>query len=204
MSAAINILAFEALGKHIEESIPELAGHVCPYPTDPNHKLDGPSLGIEPTTFKYFPDQAEEVLALSYDTVIERVGHHEVDLRLVLLAGTSRVRTALAEKVTNLFAQRELAPGVILLEIPEAYDEVVSFELIGSEWEPERVFDKKWYCTLDVKAQIPALVQRGGVYTIEELRMAIYEDPSEDLDTVVDFDSEEVVSILEDGDLEPV
>jgi hypothetical protein len=200
----IQLDAFQALADYLESEIPELAGKVAAHPLDPNVQMPMESVGIEPNVFKFHPDQAEFVASVSFDTIIESVGYHEVDCRLMLVAPTARKRAVLAEKVVNAFLSPELSPGVIALSIPQAYSQIVTWELVSYEWEPERVFDKKWYSTLDIKANIPALVTRGGVYTIEELRIAIYHDTSEDLDTVVNFDDLEVIFISEDGEIAPV
>lgn len=200
----VQLNAFQALADFLEAQVPELQGKVAAHPLDPNIQMPMESVGIEPNVFKFNPDQAELVASVSFDTVIESVGYHEVDCRLVLVAPTSRKRAVLAEKVVNAFLSQDLSPGVVALSIPEAYSQIVTWELVSYEWEPERVFDKKWYSTLDIKANIPALVTRGGVYTIEELRIAIYHDTSEDLDTPVVFDELEVIYVSEDGEIAPV
>jgi hypothetical protein len=206
--SVISIHAFQVLADYLASAIPELAGHICPFPAEPGHLLGSESLGIEPISFKYFPNQAQEMAEVSFDTSIERVGHHEVDCLLRLNAPTARRRAILASKITEVFLSQDLSPGVLTLPIPQVYDVRVAWEFTREEWESERVFDKKWYSTLTILAQIPALVTRGGIFTIDQLQLAIYEDPSADLDTTITpetFSSDlDVVDISETGVLSPV
>ena len=84
--------------------------------------------------------------------------------------------------------------------MPSCQNAIVAWELDTDEWEHERAFDKKWYSIMAVAAQLPALVTRGSVHTIEELRLTLTDDLSSDI-TSVPENQQETVEIADDGTL---
>lgn len=184
----IRIAAFDLLAEFIQANVPALS-EVCGMQADPETRELDDSLGITPTRWKYNPNQAKQIASATYDTVVEEVGWHDVDVELKLRTETPYWRSVLEHRIVDLFLKQELSPGVISMPVPKCWNANIAWELGGEEWEPERVFDKQWYSTLTINGQIPALVTRGGVYTIDQLKLGLYEDPSSDLDTAVTVDT---------------
>ena len=75
------------------------------------------------------------------------------------------------------------------------YDAPVAFTLDESEWQDEKVFDKRRYTYLTLDLVLPALVMQS-VATINEYVLAITSDLASDV-------PDEEVSISEDGDIGP-
>lgn len=201
--SVLSISAFEQLAEYISQETSLTLEQICPIPSEPNHQLGSPSLGLNPITFRYFPNQEKEFTEESFDTAVLEVGRHEVDMVWYLNARNARTRAKLQWELVEMFLKQELSPGVITLTVPDCWDAYCSWELQSEEWESERVFDKKWYSTINVTAQLPALILRGGVYTIEDLQLGLLHDLTRtvDIDT---FDTDsliERVSIDEDGNL---
>jgi hypothetical protein len=92
--------------------------------------------------------------------------------------------------------EQELSPGVLLTVLPNCWDAVVAWELEDEEWEDEKNFDKKWYTTISITGQLPALVNRRNVPTIEQISLGWTEDFTQEINSET-FDSNEAVEILE-------
>jgi hypothetical protein len=203
------VLRYEALillAKCIGDAVPAIRGKICAGPAESPKRLGFPHLSINPIKFKYFPDQAAEPVELGDpDTtehargkVLLNVGRHEGLIQLRLGAQTARLRAELEEKILAVFLGREGSPGVLVTPIPKCHNATVAWELDGDEWENEKAFDKKWYSIMTVMAQLPALVTRGSVYSIEELRLTLTEDLSTPIESVP-AEEQETVQISEDG-----
>jgi len=204
--AILRLEALNELAQCIAERIPALKGRICAGPAESPHRLQFPSLVIDPVRFRYFPDQAAEPTELSEPaptgippkTVLLNVGRHEGTVQLRLGAGTKRLRAELEQKILNLFLEREGAPGVLVMTVPQCHNALIAWELDTDEWENEKAFDKKWYSVLTVAAQIPALVTRGSVHTIEEIRLTLTEDLQAPISDVP-ASAQETVTISTDG-----
>jgi len=205
MSCVVRLDAFEQLASVIGSMVPELAGNICAWPSEPTHRLGTTSLAINPTRFRYQAAQAGVLATPDYATQIEVVGQHQVDIELRLNAPTMRQRAILEDKVLQVFTSQELSPGILSFTMSGCWSAVAAFQLSGEDWAGERVFDKKWYTTIDITGFIPALVTRGGVYTIEQLRLGLMHDATGELDatrtpaTFLTDDDIEVAQVEEDG-----
>lgn len=173
--AVIRTHAMNRLVAAIEAAVPELRGKVCKM-SEPNQARAWPTLQILPIGFKYFPMQEHEHKELGTSRLVVDVGRHEGTVQLRLGAITPQKRWDLEDEILDIFLSQEGRPGVLVTEIEEVHDAVVAWELDADEWENEKVFTKKFFSVMTVTAQIPALVTRDGVYTIEHLRMTLTED----------------------------
>lgn len=204
--SVLRIRALEVLAECIAEEVPELAGHICAGPAEPNHKLEFPSLAIIPVRYFYQPEQAKEWRCPTHSDLVIEVGKHEARVVLRLGAATHRERVIIEQKVLDVFLSQPLRPGVIVNQVADCFDAVVAWELEDEEWEDERAFDQKWYSDINVLGQIPALVCRPGSYTIEQLQLGVTDDfgtvfNQNTFNTSADV---EVVEINQDGSIAAV
>ena len=156
----------------------------------------------------FYSPEAVSGTQIGTERVVE-VGAFEgaVDLRLYALSGPQR--DEYEDKLTALFLERDDSPGVLVVTCPavtiagsvspptevSTYDAPVAFTLDDTEWNEEKVFDKRHYTYLTLGLNLPALLLQH-VYTIEEYVLAINHDLASDV-------PDEQVQITEDGDLEP-
>lgn len=186
---------------HVESNIHELRGKICKM-GEPHLQRVWPTLQILPIRFKYYPMQEHEYLGVSASKAIFDVGRHEGTVQLRLGANTPDERWELEQKMIDLFLEPEHRPGVLVTTIEDCYDAVVVWELDDDEWRNEAVFTKEFFSLLTVRVQIPALVLRDSVYTIEDLRLSL----TEDLHTAyseLPAASIETVQVDEDGNITP-
>lgn len=175
----VRLEAMRGLQNAIVTAAPKLEGHIFVGQAPPDKKACFPALVIDPVRFRYFPDQADEHFDSGADRVVLRVGRHEGTIQLRLGAATFGERCELEQKLLDLFLSQEMRPGVLLTEItacPDLGDFVAAWEFEDDQWSDERAFDKEYWSIMTVTAQIPALVARGGVYRIEDLRLGITDD----------------------------
>lgn len=201
--SVLRVHALQALADAIALAVPELAGRIGAGPCEAPKQRLWPHLNIDPVRFTYHPDQAEEHRAIGTSRVVMNVGRHEGLVQLRLGATTHIRRLELEEKVLSVFLSTAGRPGVLITEVPDYHDAVIAWELGEDEWENELAFDKKWFSIMTVQVQIPALVTRDGVYTIEDLRLTL----TDDLETpIADVPATkiETVSIDDDGTITPV
>lgn len=207
--SVLRLEALNQLSECITNQIPELRGAVCAGPAESNHRLEFPSLSITPIRFKYFPDQAAEIGDLNGtdpqgghlpNTVLLNVGRHEGTIQLRLGAKTNRQRATLEQKILDVFLMRPGSPGILVTSVPQCHNATVAWELDADEWESEMAFNKKWYSIMVVACQLPALITRGSVHTIEEIRLTLTDDLSTEI-TQVPADAQETVSVAIDGTL---
>ena len=198
--SVIRTHALDLLAQCIATYVPELKGKICAGPTEAPKVRQWPHLSIWPVRFKYYPDQAHQHKELGSTRVVMNVGRHEALVQLRLGANTHNQRLALEEKLLNVFLRTPGRPGVLVNFIPNCHDATVAWELDEDEWENELAFSKKWFSIMTVLGQIPALVTRDSVYTIEELRLSLTEDLSTDF-TTLPSSAVETVSVEEDGSI---
>ena len=203
--------ACSVLAAYIAAHIPAFAGGKARAAhAEPEDDAQYPSVVVLPRRFSFQPFQEDEVHApeLGTERVVE-VGAFEgaVDLRLYALSGPQR--DEYEDKLTALFLERDDSPGVLVVTCPavtiagsvspptevSTYDAPVAFTLDDTEWNEEKVFDKRHYTYLTLGLNLPALLLQH-VYTIEEYVLAINHDLASDV-------PDEQVQITEDGDLEP-
>lgn len=215
----IKLRALERLANIIEGAIPELKCSVIPGHATKHQKKRFPSVSLSPTRFTFFPDQAscqDPVTKLDMNdgpkVAVFNVGRWEgiVDVRVA--AKTPFKRYELEYKLEQLFlgdttgvdstrpdAGACMRPGVLLADIPECHFARVAFELDSGTWDNEMAFSNEWFSVLRVRAQIPALICKGPIHTIENLQLCL----TEDLDTAVAVGSlpadTEAIQIADDG-----
>lgn len=200
--AVLRIRTLEVLAATIERLCPDLQGRVCAGPAEHPKRLGFPSLAIIPAAYSFFPDQDGEVWFCpdAGNTAVFKVGRHEATIQLRLGAKTARQRYALEHAVSQIFISQRRRPGVLVVQVPDCWNAVVAYEFDQTEWRNELAFDKQWYSIASVTVQLPALVERGGVYTIEELRSCFTEDLSTPIESVPAAQVE-CVSIDESGNI---
>lgn len=200
--AVIKTHALDGLAKYIRERVPELAGKINAGPCEAPKIRTWPHLNIWPIKFRYYPDQAS-LHSSSRSKVVMNVGRHEGTVQLWLGATTDRRRRDLEDKVMDVFLSTPGRPGIVFFPVPCHDDAVVAWELVDGEWRNELALGKKWFSILAVTAQIPALVTRDGVYTIDDLRLTLTEDLTSEI-TEIPASQQETVRVLEDGSIELV
>jgi hypothetical protein len=198
--------ACQVLADYITARIPSLAARAVH--AEPEDDATYPSAVVMPRRFSFVAFQSDEVNAPedSLELVTE-VGAFEgsVDLRLYALSAPQREEYE--DKLVALFLERDGAPGVLVVTCPavtiagsvspplevSTYDAPVAFTLDESEWNDEKVFDKRRYTYLTLGLVLPALLLQH-VATIEEYVLAITNDLASDV-------PDEEVQITEDGEL---
>ena len=200
MAGIIRIRALEALAATIERLVPQLEGLVRAGHAEHPKKQEWPTLTIIPTSWRFFPDQDDTEHSIeSASKAVINVGRHEAVVQLIIAARSSRKRYELEHAITQVFVSQEGHPGTL----PDLFDALIAYEMDESAWADEMAFDKVWRSIMTVTCIIPALVERGAVYTINEIRVSLTEDlltpfaslPSSEIETV---------SIDENGDLTKV
>lgn len=167
---------------------------ICPWPVPPTHKLMFPSLGIVPTTWTFYPDQASEHARPDPDTVVLCVGRDEVLLQLRLVHATGPQRADVEEQLLEAFRSTPLHPRELLTTVralPRYGDVLCAWELQDETWQDEKAFDQEFWSVITVTGQVPALVTRRPAHTIRDLRLR-----------VVRQDTTETVRVHEDGTYE--
>jgi len=177
---------------------------VCGGAAEAPKQLGFPSLGIFAVRFRYFPDQHALHKSLNSSSAVLNVGRVEGTVQLRLGAQTAQRRYALEQEIMeNVFWADIERPGIVLFTIADCDDAIVAFELDENEWEDEKAFSKKWYSVATVALQLPALVTKGEVYDIDDLRLTLTHDLTTPI-VSVPASEKETVSIDENGDITPV
>lgn len=198
--AVIRIRVLEALASVIGRCVPELEGHICAGPAEGTHKLEWPHLVITAASWAFKPNQDGDVWQdLGPSRAVFNVGHHSCLLQLRLGASSANKRAALEHAVSQVFISQPMRPGVLVVTLPDIHCAVVAYEFDSTEWHDENAFDKAWYSIAVVEAQVPALVERGGVYTLEEIRSSFTEDVTTDPGSDISADALFTVGIDENG-----
>ena len=216
----IKLRALERLASIIECEIPSLRCAISAGHASKHQKQRFPSVSLSPTRFSFYPDQAtnqDPVTKLDMTdgpkVSVFNVGRWVGVIDVRVGAKTAYQRYELEHKLEQIFlgeatgvdASRPDAgacnrPGVLLADIPECHFARVAFELESDSWDNEMVFSNEWFSVLRVRAQIPALICKGPIHTIETLKLCL----TEDLDTVVTSTATlptdtETVQIADDG-----
>ena len=210
MIAVVRLEALNALKATIEAAVSELRGHVEIVQVPPDQHLTFPALAIVGTKFRYVPFQEDEArddngnaILPDATSLVVNLGCWETTVQLRLATTTLAERYALQETLTELFLQREGAPGILCTTVtacPALGHILASWALNDGEWEDDKAFSSQHWAVLDVDGTIPVLVTRRGVYTLDDLRLGITQDFSTPK-TSAGFDTVPVVKINEDGSI---
>ena len=209
MRAVVRLEALKSLGAAIELGISELRGHVEIVQVPPEQKLTFPSLALVGSKYRYTPFQEAEATDDAGDTVepdeqslVVSLGCWETTVQMRLACATLADRYALEESLTELWMQREGAPGVLCTTVtacPLLGNILASWTLDDSDWADDMAFSSQHWAVAEVSGVIPVLVTRRGVYSLDERRLGLTNDftipeTSAGFDTVVP-----VVKINENG-----
>ena len=215
MRAVVRLEALKSLKDVIAAGIPELRvtakgrDPIAIVQVPPEQKLVFPSLALVGTKFRYVPFQEAEATDADGDTIepdaqslVVSLGCWETTVQLRLACATLADRYALEESLTELWMQREGAPGVLCTTVtscPLLGNILASWTLDDSDWADDMAFSSQHWAVAEVSGVIPVLVTRRGVYSLNELRLGLTHDftipkTSAGFDTVVP-----VVKINENG-----
>lgn len=222
MASLIKIRLLQRLADLIQCEIKELKGHVCAGPASRDHKLTFPSLALIPQAFTFEPWQQDEfdyVRDRFYDvppkTTAFVVGKWDGVIEFKLGEKTPFKRYELEAKLEELFLGTttgtdplyrdpyfDQRPGILLIDVPECYGARCALMLEGDQWENELAFANEWYSTLRVSVEMPAIITKRPVHSIDTLQFAL----TEDLETVISSPTAlpsdtETVTIDADGNI---
>lgn len=173
----IRIRALEVLKEKIECAVPELLGKVCAGQQKHPHTIDYPHCSIMLMRGQFLPDQACIVSSPSPSTAVYRLGRIQAIAQVKLGSANCDERYILGDKIfNNVFMANCERPGICFFNIPDCHDALVAWELDSWGWEDEFAFDNKWYSVLTCTVQIPVLVRKAGVYSIDEICLQFNED----------------------------
>lgn len=209
--AVIKLEALQRLKEAIEVGVPELCGRIHAGVSPPNHRQEFPCLTINVVgRWRYEPEQEQEFSepAVVANTLVVCVGEWQGTIQLVLQTATLDERYVLEQQLTDLFLSTEGHPGVLLTVVtncPELGDFLASWEFDDVEWDDEMVFDARIGATIVCTGLVPALITRGDVHTITDLRLGLGDLGSNSAaGTFVSTETVAVVSVSENGDLTKV
>ena len=195
----LRLRAAEVLGKVIADYCPEIAGSICGGPAEDGHKRRLPSIAIRPISFKFSPDQEEEWKELSSTRLVLNVGRYDAFFLIEVGAKSPYVRAKLEQACLDVFMQREGSPGLIVCDVADCHDAIVSFELESSRWQDEAGFSDKWFSTIDVNVAMPVLVERGSVFTMNEIRIGLQAATAYSFDSIATTAADEYIAVDELG-----
>ena len=206
--AVIKLEALRALVRAIEAAVPTLTMHTYAGQAPPSKAICLPSLAIMVSGAGYEANQETVAFSETGSSIcVFNVGMHKLNVQLRLACATLGERYEIENKIINAFLATELHPGVLLTTVTaceDLGDFLAAWELEGSEWRDEKAFDNQYWSVTEVLGQVPALVTRTGVYTIDELKLGLTEDFSAFTSETFDTSSNvEVVEINEDGSITP-
>ncbi len=210
--SVVRLCAIEALAEILIAEIPELEGKVCVGVPPNTHDQTYPSMTINAVTWKFEPDDPEELDMGSFGESVRRVGTHEATVQIRILAATQGERDTYASRVVDVFAGFEDEdgcphPGTILARVTACtvLPWTACFDLASDRWINQRAFESKYEALIEVDGLIPALVVKQGVYSIRELVLGVIHDFTTPIDetTITTTPAVELVEINEDGSIEP-
>lgn len=184
----------------------EIVSHVCPDievcagPSTAEHKRKLPSLAIIPVNFKISLDQEDEWEDVGDTGAIIFCGRYDALFQLKVGGRSPDERATIADTITKLFFQREGAPGLIVREIADCHNAIVSYELDGESWRDEAGFSDKWFSIQTINVVTPILVERGAVHTMQEIRMCVRAYVAESFESLETL-TQECVAVDEDGNV---
>lgn len=194
----LRIKAAEVLGAIIEAAVPELAGTVCAGPSEDGHKRRLPSISIIPRSFKFSPDQEEEWKELGNNRLILNVGRYDAFFQLQVGAKSTYLRAQLEQAVMNVFFSQEGRSGVLVVDIADCHDAIVGYELDQQSWQDEAGFSDRWFSTINLNVVMPVLIERGNVFTMNEIRICLRADTAAEF-SEISTAIQECVAVDENG-----
>lgn len=179
----IRIESLNMLGREISSCIPELRGRVCAGVATGTQRLSYPSLGINATSFKPYYYQQMEEQELGPSGVLFSLGRVEAEVTLTLSAETSNLRYALEQRILDTVFYADInRPGIKIFQVPECHDAVVVFELMRTQWEDEKAFDKKYASVMDLMLQIPILSEQRDMPQMSNINLSVEESLGQPFD----------------------
>lgn len=191
MASIIKRRVLEQLGAILGPLVaPEvLSGDVLLGDQDPTVKACFPRLLIRwagPLTFMPFED--DEVWSTTTTQAVE-VGDFQGQIQIELGTVSTVLRETLEDRLLNAFLAGQSPdgfsrPGVLVAQLDQFLvggtanlaTVPVAYVLQQEAWQEELVFDLKRFSSLYIDVDMPALVVRTGVPTIESLVLAITND----------------------------
>lgn len=210
MPGVIRMEALKGLRAQLAAAIPDLEYQIRAGQAPPNTPRKFPCLNIYPTRWTYDPSQEAEVLdpgadAPADDRLILNVGEFTATIQLRLSTATLDQRDSFEDKILNVFLSQEGRPGILITPVssmPELGNWVAAWELEGDEWNDAKAFDNEFDSIIEVTGIIPALVNRAGVFRMDEIRLGFTEkfpDPDFNATTFDTSPDIERTRIDEDG-----
>ncbi len=196
----LRLRAAEVLGALIEQKCPELIGHVCGGPATSGEIRKLPSVAITPINFKFSPDQEQEWKEIGDNRLILNVGRYDALYQVSVGSKNPHVRAKLEQDITNLLFSQEGRSGVLVVDVADCDDAIVSYELDQSSWRDEAGFGDKWFSIINLNVVLPVLIERGNVFTMEEIRICLQAETAATFEQVSDS-VQECVSVDENGDI---
>jgi len=200
VSAPIRMRALEALAEVFARLVPELA-HVQAGQADAPQRSPWPNLSVTGSRWRYEPTQDGTIHALLPPTrAVFEVGRLSTTLQLHLGTKNTRERARMEHAINQLFLSQRGHPGILTLKLNDCWGALVSYELDDTGWDDDEALSKEFWATIALGCTAPALVERGGLYDIDQLHLGITPDLTTEF-TLATFDRPlvEVVSIAEDG-----
>jgi len=195
----LRIRAGEVLGAIIRHRLGSEIG-VCGGPAEDGHKRKFPSVAIKPIKWDFYPDQEDEWKEIGNNRLILSVGYYEALFQIQVGSKSVYQRAEIEQAVLDLFFQREGSPGLIVAEIADCHDAIVGYELGSQMWLDEAGFSDKWFSTINLNVSMPVLVERGNVFTMNEIRIGLRASTAA-LFSEESIATEEYVAVDEDGNI---
>lgn len=178
-SPIVKLDALNNLAAVIAAAVPGLAGKITVHQAPSGTQLAHPNLALVLAgrmTFQPFERALQQ--DLGGNVVVWNVGAHEGNLQLRLVATTSLERMKYEQALIDLFMQRELAPGVVVVPVVSSggISWTAAFEYDDSQWMDTSAQEREYDSIINVNAVVPALVVASPVYTIEELILGLTHD----------------------------
>ena len=203
----VRLEALRFLAAQIEAGVPELVGKTRVVQVPPEQQVSFPELVVIGSKFRRVNEQESEFSKPTDSTLCVCVAHWDVTVQLRLAHATKGGRDELAEKVSQLFDQREGAPGVLVSPVVACADVgpfYAAWDLDDDGWDDEMAFSNQFWATTTLTGWIPALVIRQGVYNLDRIEVGLTRDftipaTSASFDTIPGL-----VDVHEDGTITPV
>lgn len=202
-------MAADLLADYIGRKIPEFK-HIHSVLAEPEEINAYPCavISASQSSLAFHPEQERSELETGDDSEVVCVGNWTGTFEVRIHETTPAGRDALEARVTELFLEREGAPGTLVLESPPLvvqgvgtlYRAPIAYDIVESEWREELAFSKKRFAFIDVEVVLPALMHRQDRPRIQQLILAV----SNDLDAVITDPSVTQYEVSEDGDLTQV
>ncbi len=194
----LRLRSAQVFAEIVEQACPELKGNVCAGPATAEHKRKFPSLAIIPINFKISLDQEDEWKDVGDNRVVLFMGRYDALFQLQVGGRSPEERAKVADDITALFFQREGSPGLIMAEVADCHDALVGYELDDESWRDEAGFSDKWFSIQTMNVVTPILIERGAVYTMDEIRICIRADVTASFESLSTL-TPECVAVDEDG-----